>query len=270
MRPRTLACGPLVWRAVVLASVVASAACGPSGELRGLGLGDSPFASLEKRAQRPVTGLAEPSDLAYDVETGTLWVVSDTDGHVYRIDANGAVAGRPIDVGGKDLEGIALDPATGHLLVLDEGRREVVEITREGRVVGRFQVPGGRGNRRYEGIAVDASRGEVILAHEREPAELVFVDRSGRLLRRTPVRTEDLSAVTLAPGGETLVVVGRFEEALLELDRDGAVRNRLVYNVSGAEGVAFGPDGRLFVVADHGASQSGELILFSKEGSTWR
>jgi uncharacterized protein YjiK len=251
---------------------IAATSCGLPGRLTGDGVAPgSPLAGLERAAAHQVTGVSEPSDLAYDAAGDTLWVVSDSDGRVYRLTAAGERAGEPIDVGGRDLEGVAFDPQSGHLFVLDESSREVIEVTTGGAVLGRFSVPGkSKGRNSFEGIAVDPARGEIILASEREPVELVFCDRAGAVKRRVRVRTEDLSAVTLAPGGETLVAVARFEEALLELDRDGKILSRMVFNDSGVEGVAFGPGGRLYLAADHGSAKPGELFVFAKGGPPWR
>ena len=64
--------------------------------------------------------------------------------------------------------------------------------------------------------------------------------------------------------GETLIVVARFEEALLEIDRSGRILNRRPFNVSGVEGVALGAGGTIYLVADHGGKNPGEIVTLAK------
>lgn len=222
---------------------------------------------LERAAEAPVDlGVREPSDLAFDPETNTFWTVSDNDGTVHRLRADGTEAGAPLDLGADDLEGVTLDPKSGHLFAVDEAKSEIVEATREGRVIGRYRVAVPPSNSGLEGIAADRSRDGFVLVKERGPAELLFVDRTGAIKERAPVTTQDLSAVAVSPDGESIFVMARFEEAVLEVDRKGRTLNRLPLNAPAIEGIAFDDRGRLVAVADLGANARGVLYVFSKEG----
>jgi uncharacterized protein YjiK len=246
----------------------ALAAWGCGAPLPGVGVG--PAGKLDRAGRHRVDAVVqEPSDLAFDAETGTFWTVSDQNGTVYRITRDGRVAGPPIRTDGVDLEGIAVDPGSGHLFVLDEGRRTVTEMTRDGTEVHRFTVPGKGKDLGLEGIAYDARRGELVLVNEANPAEVIFCSRDGKILRRTRVATEDLSAVAIAPGGETLLVMGRFEEALIEVSRTGERLNRFALNVPSVEGVAFDAEGDLYVVSDRGSGAPGELFRFTAGRKLW-
>jgi uncharacterized protein YjiK len=255
-------------RGAAVAAFVAAAACGHAGYLAGDEIDrSSPLYGLRRASDRPVDGrVAEPSDLAFDPSTGTFWTVSDQRGTLHRIDRDGRAVGEPVDLKGRDLEGVALDPVTGHLFAVDEAASELVEATRDGQVLGRFPVAIKGSNSGIEGIAYDPAKDGFVLVKERNPAELVFVDRKGNITSRAEVRTEDLSAVTVSPDGASILAVARFEEAVLELDRSGRRRNRLALNVPAVEGLAF--DGaRLFAVADLGAKTPGMLYVFSREGA---
>ena len=252
----------------MLAALAAAASCGLSEGFGGDPIDPgSPLYGLRRAAQTGVDGrVSEPSDLAFDPATGTFWTVSDQRGTVHRIGADGRAVGEPIDLHGKDLEGVALDPVTGHLFVADEGASELVEATRDGAVVGRYPIAVKTNNSGIEGVAYDPAKDGFVLVKERNPAELVFVDRKGHITSHVEVRTEDLSAVTVSADGSSIFVVARFEEAVLEVDRSGRRRNRLALNVPAVEGLAFDGD-RLFAVADLGAKAPGVLYEFSKEGS---
>lgn len=259
------------WRAAVAAAALAgllAAACNLPSSLGGDAVDrSSALYGLRLATEHPVAdAVPEPSDLAFDPTTGTFWTVSDSAGTVCRIAPDGAVAGPDVDVKGVDLEGVTLDPVTGHLFAVDEGKSEIVEATRNGEVVGRVSVPIKDRNSGLEGIAYDPVRDGFVLVKERNPAEILFVDRTGAITSRAEVKTEDLAAVTVSPDGASIFVVARFEEAVLELDRKGRRRNRLALNVPGVEGLAFDDRGRLFAVADLGARARGMLYMFAREG----
>ncbi len=227
----------------------------------------SPLYGLRLVTERPVgSAVHEPSDLAFDPSTGAFWTVSDSDGTVHQIASDGAAMGKPLKTSGVDLEGIALDPKSGNLFVVDEGNSSVIEMTREGELVRTFVLPVRGGNNGIEGIAYDPANDGFVLVKERNPTELIFVNRTGVITSRVGVQTEDLSAVTVSPDGKSIFVVARFEEAVLELDRQGRRRNRLPLNVYAIEGLAFDERGRLFTVADLGSKERGMLYLFVRDG----
>lgn len=257
-----------VWLAAMIVAASAALACSVPDMLGGDGVSSSsPLYGLERTAEVPVDfGIREPSDLAFDPETNTFWTVSDHDGTVHRLRTDGTEAGASLALGADDLEGITLDPKSGHLFVVDEATSEIVEATRDGKVVNRYRVAVPPSNSGLEGIALDRSRDGFVLVKERGPAELLFVDRKGAITGRAPVTTQDLSAVTVSPNGESILVMARFEEAVLEVDRKGRTLNRLPLNAPAIEGLAFDDRGRLVAVADLGANARGMLYVFSKEG----
>jgi uncharacterized protein YjiK len=260
------------WRQWAAATALAALAsgCDLPGGLAGDRIDSgSALHDLRLADERPITDtIREPSDLAFDPETGTFWTVSDQRGTLHRIAPDGAAAGAAMDLEAKDLEGITFDPTTGHLFAVDEATSELIEATRDGAVVARVPValPGRRANSGLEGIAYDPAKDGFVLVRERNPAEVIFVDRTGRVTGRASVRTQDLSAVAVRGDGGSLFVVARFEEAVLEVDRTGKVLNRLPLNMPGVEGLAFDDRGRLFAAADLGANARGMLYLFARAG----
>ncbi len=227
---------------------------------------DSVLFGLRLGLERPVSeAVEEPSDLVFDPETGTLWTVSDETGTLHRIAPDGAVSGSGIDVGGKDLEGVALDPRSGHLFVADEATAEIVELTRAGDVKRRFKVDVRTGNSGIEGIAYDESADGFVLALER-PAELVFISREGVITSRAKVETQSIGAVAATPGGASFLVAARFEEAVIEVNRSGKTLNRLAVNYPAIEGLALDDRNRMFAVADLGPGTRGTLYLFARGG----
>ncbi len=227
----------------------------------------SPLYDLNRTADIALEhNVPEASDLAFDASNGALWTVSDSNGTIYSIGTDGRSVAAPMKTAARDLEGIAIDPTSGHLFVVDEAASRVTELTRAGAVVGGFAVdvpPGGAG---LEGIAYDPQTDGFVLVRERNPAELLFVDRSGRITSRARVATEDLSAVTVAPGSPTVLAVARFEEAVLELDRSGKRINRMPFDIPGVEGLALDGNGRMFLITDRGSRAESTLYVFSRGG----
>lgn len=227
---------------------------------------DSILYGLQIGVERPVSDtIVEPSDLAFDPETGTFWTVSDETGTLHRIATDGAVSGSAISLAGKDLEGVALDPKTGHLFVADEATAELIETTRTGEVVRRLKIAVRTGNQGIEGIAYDAAKDGFVLALER-PAELVFVSRNGEITSRAMIETQSIGAVAAVPSGSTFLVAARFEEAVFEVDRNGRRVNRLALNFPNIEGLALDDRNRLFAVSDLGPETRGMLYLFARGG----
>jgi sugar lactone lactonase YvrE len=157
-------------------------------------------------------------------------------------------------------EGVAHDPATGAFFVSSVRRRKIVRRDAQGRV-GDFVAPGGDGLLAAMALAVDPGRRSLWVSSAAVPEmegfrkELdgqSFVSEydldSGKLRRKLspPVAGGRLSDLAVGPGGELVVadpLTGRVY--LLE---GGALRVLVDQGPLGsAQGLAFAPDGRLYV-----------------------
>jgi sugar lactone lactonase YvrE len=157
-------------------------------------------------------------------------------------------------------EGVAHDPATGAFFVSSVRKRKVVRRDAEGRV-GDFVASGADGMLAAMALAVDPGRRSLWVSSvavpemegfrkEQDGQSFVFeydVD-SGKLRRKLspPVAGGRLSDLAVGPGGELVVadpLTGR-----LYLLEDGALRVLVDQGPLGsAQGLAFAPDGRLYV-----------------------
>lgn len=78
---------------------------------------------------RTVTFVADLSGIAWDAAAGRLWVVSDESAQVAMID----LAGNPLvtyDIAVDKAEGIAVNPANGHVYVISDSASRLYEYTR--------------------------------------------------------------------------------------------------------------------------------------------
>jgi len=229
---------------------------------------DSALAGLVRTSDIELSAdIPEASDLAFDDEN-TLWTVSDRTAMVYPLSTTGQSSAKPFKLDARDVEGVAFDSRSKNLFVVDEATSKIVEVDRKGAVRGDFTVDVQGGYTGIEGIAYDPETDGFVLVHERNPTEVIFVDRHGTVTSRATVATEDLSAVTIDRRSGHILVVGRFEEAVIELDRKGKRLNRLPVNIPGVEGIALDDAGRLYLVTDRGSRAPSTLYVFAKGSGT--
>jgi DNA-binding beta-propeller fold protein YncE len=161
----------------------------------------------------------EPTGLALDASTRTLYISDDDKGRIFVVEpgldgrygtADDAVTSLSTDaIGSKDPEDVAVDPASGHLFVADGIAAEVYEIASVNGVFGdgddvvtHFDVAQ-FGVRDCEGIGYDSRRRRLLLVDSREDAifELAGPGKLARVVRlftaHDPHRA--LSGVTVAP-----------------------------------------------------------------------
>jgi uncharacterized protein YjiK len=228
-----------------------------------------------------VSGLA----LARD---GGFWSVSDDTARVFRLDDEGKVrkkASLPAEPG---LEGVALDPAGGRILVVREDTSEILALAEDGSLT-RHSILAMDGadalalyfsasdaNDGLEGITVDPASGTVFVVKERTPRLLIEIEPDLTRVRRVIPLTEaagfasdqadedhlDVSGLAWDASREALWMTSDTGKAIFLFSlstlqaRGWALVNKdkdRTHRVSNAEGVALSADGRtLFVVTDDG------------------
>jgi uncharacterized protein YjiK len=116
--------------------------------------------------------ISDPSDLSYDADSNTLWTVSDTNNKVYEIDLQGNTI-RELPFTGTSLEGIACSPADHSLWLAEEELSQIVNITRQGEELARYQIPLETGtNSGLEGICF-LPDSTIALVKEKNPGKFI-------------------------------------------------------------------------------------------------
>jgi uncharacterized protein YjiK len=144
-------------------------------------------------------GLTEPSGLALSQEGDALWTVSDDTKKIFKLSLDGKLAkDESFKVGEKGLEGIALDPTGGSLLVVKEESNEILTISIASEdVVSRHSLSdmagfgeiaqhfsGGGANKGLEGITFNQDTGTVFVLKEGEPGLLIEISKDlGEIVR---------------------------------------------------------------------------------------
>jgi uncharacterized protein YjiK len=216
-------------------------------------------------------GVNEPSGVAYHAPTGHLFVVGD-DGKLAELDLSGKVVHSQPFPG--NLEDVAVH-TSGDLVVLSERSSELIvydPVAKQERkrwrldtdaVLGRS--PGER-NEGFEGLAFrpDPSApggGMFYLTHQRKPSMVVAVafdyNRPAGTLSADVVKErfdldgyEDLTAITYVPELDRLLVIADSADLLLVLRPDGSVEHEVALPGKQQEGLAFDPQGNLWVADD--------------------
>lgn len=167
-------------------------ACGDN-DPNGSGGTEGQLSLLASRA----VDIGELSGLALDVSGASLWTAGAR--RIYRLSLTGQA--QELDFKGDDLEGIAVDPTDGTLWVVEEGRREVVHLSRDGEVLGRRQLDlEGKDNSGLEGICLDSS-GTVHVLNEKDPGLFITLAADLSILSQRELDfAEDFSGLDCGGG----------------------------------------------------------------------
>jgi len=212
--------------------------------------------------------ISDPSGLARDPDGVHLWTVSDRAGvGIYKITKQGQIV-ENLRFNSEDLEGITVDPANGSLWVVEERRRELVNVSREGVVLSRtiLDIPGNIPNDGLEGITIRPQTGHFYVLNEKNPRLLIELDPQLNILKITPIDFSgsffmgDISGVDYNVRENTLWILSDQSAKIVVTDLDGNPLRHYATGVTKGEGIAVDPVARLvYIVSD---SES-ELYVFS-------
>lgn len=226
----------------------------------------------------------EASAVTYDIDRGSLFVVSDESYALIEISKTGAVLGTMSLSGFSDLEGVTWI-GNGRFVVAEEQRRDAYRLTWvSGGSATRSSSPGvdigsTTGNTGIEGITYDHRTGRYITAKEMSPQEVNehVIDFTARTATTTKLFTpalgvgdlsdlQSLSAVpTLigTPDQDNLLILSHESRRLLEVNRAGAILSSIdlsAWTIQ-PEGVAIDPTGTIYIVDEMIANGNSGLII---------
>lgn len=190
----------------------------------------------------------EPSGLALDTDGSHLWTVSDQTGSLFRLTTGGSRV-ETLDIGGQDLEGIAVDPTDGTLFVVEEGLGQVLHLDRQGNLLETL-TPNGlpdMGNTGLEGITIDPATGHLFLLKEMDPGLLVEMDRDGTVLAITELDfASDYSGLAFDAAAGQLLVISDLSANLTWCTTDGQPVKSFNTGLDKGEGIALDPTNSVF------------------------
>ncbi len=206
------------------------------------------------------------SGIAWSEATGTLFAVTNSPQVIHELSPAGAVL-RSIALDGfADTEDIAHIEGDRFALVEERrGRIRLIRITRETTLIRAEDSPGidlgsrHEDNKGYESLFFDSATSSLLTMRERPPFDLVSVrlddqNRPGPISRkRLSLNVDDVAALARDTAGD-LWIVSEASSCLIRLDRSGRETNRIRLKAGTLpfepEGLAFGAQGRLFVVGE--------------------
>jgi uncharacterized protein YjiK len=205
------------------------------------------------------------SGVTWNPHTGTLFAVTNSPQAVYELTPGGRVMRRVALQGFSDTEDIAF--IEGDLFAVVEERLGMVRVLSIGPGTTLVRAADCRSidlgsrhedNRGFESLFFDASSRCLLTMREAPPYELISVplDADGPAsFRTTPLHpaVDDVAALGRGASGD-LWVLSEASSCLVRLDHDGRERYRLRLGPDTLpmepEGLAFGPDGSVYVVGE--------------------
>ncbi|MFJ4344326.1 SdiA-regulated domain-containing protein [Pseudomonas sp. NPDC089401] len=218
------------------------------------------------------------SSLTYNTDTNTLFTIGDDTPEILELTTEGEVLRRIPTKGFDETEAIEYI-GDGKFLVLEEphNRISIVEIGPETKVLDSYlsrisvEIELNDFNKNFEGLAYSKKLKRIYVGKERDPVRIYeidgFVDGKtptdivvrGNTEREKGLFIKDLSGLETDPKTGHLLVLSHESRLITELDDQGkpistlsllALGSGLDQLVQQAEGIAFGPDGTLYVMSE--------------------
>jgi len=124
--------------------------------------------------------ISEPSGIT--VFNNHLYIVSDENGTIYKTTLDGKVL-QKIKTNYSDLEGITYNPFTENLIVIDESKRNLIELDFKGNLIKKRNVKGKQKNKNsgLEGVCFDTSKNKIYVLNEKSPKQLLALNLKGEI-----------------------------------------------------------------------------------------
>ncbi len=183
--------------------------------------------------------------------------VSDSVSKIYLMNTAGDVIST-LGFSGKNLEGVAYDPAGPFIYVVEENDNQVVKMDTAGQELGRFSVPLENADPRHglEGITHNPLNGRLYVISEKNPALLFVLTGTGELISTHPLDfAKDYSSVFFDPNENTLWILSDDSGTLTRTTLEGEALLTYHTGVEKGEGVIVDSKAsRVYIVTDTDSS----------------
>ena len=208
---------------------------------------------LTEIASYRIDGVPEPSGLSLHINGKSLWTVSDQTAQVYQISLTGQLL-NTLSYSGEDLEGITQSPLDGTLWIVEERKREIVQLDTQGNEIARHKVPveNRDDNSGLEGIAANPGSDHLFVLNEKMPALFMKVSSGGAVLYSKTIHyVNDCSGIAAEEGGMFLWMVSDESRTIVKCDTSGEKIKSFRIGVDKAEGIAVSTaDSIIYIVSD--------------------
>lgn len=204
--------------------------------------------------------VSEPSGLTIDDSGTTLWTVSNK--RIYRLGLDGKVL-EQLNYTGVDLEGIAYDARNGSLWVVEEGLRQVINLTTKGVVLSSHSLDlQGDLNSGLEGICLDDSD-SLFTVNEKDPTMFFELDGDVSIKERVNLAfAGDCSGLAYNPKEKCFWMLSDQEQRIYLWTKTKGIVASYLLPYRKAEGIAYDPDENLVYVVN---DEQGKLYVYRIE-----
>ncbi len=195
----------------------------------------------------------EPSGLCYSADHNAFYTVSDNSAGVYKLSSSGALI-KQLKYKGQDLEGVTVNPNNGNIYVVEERKRELVQLDSEGNEINsrHLDIEQNDTNKGLEGVAFNPKNNHIYLLNEKNPGLLIELDESGKIIKQTDLDFAiDYSGIFYEQTEDVLWIVSDKSKSISKCDLNGKKLNSYKIKESKAEGIVVDPDLKMiYVVLD--------------------
>ena len=202
----------------------------------------------------------EPSGITYDEIENVFWIVSGADQKIYKTDSAGVVL-KKLSYTGEDLEGIALDSSGKSLWIVEERKRELIQLDLDGNVLQKVLIPlPGKLNSGLEGVAQN-ELGTIFLLNEKKTGK--FVELNSDLTTKSQREiyfADDFSDMVYSAKEKCFFILSDESSALYKWTKETGVIQKFSLPKTKFEGVAVNAAAdKFFLVND----ETNELSIYS-------
>ena len=202
----------------------------------------------------------EPSGIAYDEKENVFWIVSGADQKIYKTDSAGVVL-KKLSYTGEDLEGIVLDDSAKSIWIVEERKRELLQLDLEGNVLQRSLIPlPGKQNSGLEGVAKN-EQNTIFLLNEKKPGS--FVELNSDLTIKAQIEiyfADDFSDMVYSAKERCFFILSDESSALYKWTKETGVIQKFRLPKTKYEGVAMNAAANKFFLVN---DETNELSIYS-------
>jgi uncharacterized protein YjiK len=231
---------------------------------------------------KPIHGVDDDvSGLTYNTESSTLFSVLNGDPLIIELGLDGEILRKIRVEGVRDMEGITHVDKNRYVVVDEHEQRLILlEIDDDAKVINAaiapqisLEITSTVKNKDFEGVSWDDQNQRLLVVKERNPLSIIevtgFVQKNDTpsTLRISSIesagfsniRLRDLSSITYHEASGHLLLLSDESKMAVEYDFEGRAVGALALwrgfhglqkNVPQAEGIAIGPDGRVYIVSE--------------------
>ncbi|MDP2303189.1 MAG: SdiA-regulated domain-containing protein [Ignavibacteria bacterium] len=195
--------------------------------------------------------IVEPSGIAYNKNTNSLFVVSDERTDIYEIDFTGRII-RTIPTDGDDFEGIAFTKNFDTIYVVEETRQLVTSYLLTGQKINSFSVNVATNpTKALEGITIDKN-GLLFVLNEKDPKMILEFKGTTEVSRKLINETKDISDICYDETDDSFWIVSDESSKVIKTNRAGQVLKEWLLTYDKGEGITFA-NNKMYIVRDSDA-----------------